>query len=71
MEPNSIKRYGKFSCLRIEMTINDPKEFKIYKDVQHREGKYLIRGFTNREIRRSFIRNGFDTARVLKNTNKY
>ena len=144
MKSNSIKMYDKFSCLRIEMTINDPKEFKIYKDVQHRDGttskrwvpmgksisnlyryaeiaraankrfldsmcsilpvrsiekeinsicgkkmvggrnytgynvwspetfelfeaisdgKYLIRGFTNQEIRRSIIRNGADTAR--------
>ena len=38
MKSNSIKMYDKFSCLRIEMTINDPKEFKIYKDVQHRDG---------------------------------
>lgn len=38
MKSNSIKMYDKFSCLRIEMTINDPKEFKIYKDVNHRDG---------------------------------
>lgn len=30
--------YDKCSCLRVEMTINDPKEFKNYKDVQHRDG---------------------------------
>ena len=28
MKSNSIKIYDKFSCLRIEMTANDPKEFK-------------------------------------------
>lgn len=38
MKSNSIKMYDKFNCLRIEMTINDPKEFKIYKDVKHRDG---------------------------------
>ena len=38
MKSNSIKMYDKFSCLRIEMTINDPKEFKIHKDVNHRDG---------------------------------
>ncbi len=38
MKSNSIKMYDKFSCLRIEMTINDPKEFKIYKEVNHRDG---------------------------------
>ncbi|MDD3251674.1 MAG: hypothetical protein PHV18_03840 [Lachnospiraceae bacterium] len=38
MKSNSIKMYDKFSCLRVEMTINDPKEFKVYKDVKHRDG---------------------------------
>lgn len=33
MKKNSIKMYDKNSVLRIETTINDPKEFKIYKDV--------------------------------------
>lgn len=37
MKSNSIKMYDKFSCLRIEMTINDPKEFKVLKEVQHRD----------------------------------
>ena len=38
MKPNSIKMYDKFSCLRVEMTINDPREFKVYKDVHHQDG---------------------------------
>lgn len=38
MKSNSIKMYDKFSCLRVEMTINDPREFKVYKDVQHQDG---------------------------------
>lgn len=38
MKSNAIKMYDKFSCLRIEMTINDPKEFKVYKDVTHADG---------------------------------
>ena len=38
MKSNSIKMYDKLSCLRIEMTINDPKEFKVYKDVHHEDG---------------------------------
>ena len=38
MKSNSIKMYDKFSCLRVEMTINDPKEFKVYKDVHHQDG---------------------------------
>lgn len=38
MKSNWIKMYDKFSCLRIEMTINDPREFKVYKDVTHTDG---------------------------------
>ena len=38
MKSNSIKMYDKFRCLRVEMTINDPREFKVYKDVHHRDG---------------------------------
>ena len=38
MKSNSIKMYDKFSSLRIEMTINDPGEFKVYKDVNHLDG---------------------------------
>jgi len=38
MKSNSIKMYDKFSCLRVEMTINDPREFKVYKDVNHKDG---------------------------------
>lgn len=38
MKSNSIKMYDKYNCLRIELTINDPKEFKTYKDVRHRDG---------------------------------
>ena len=38
MKSNNIKMYDKFSNLRIEMTINDPREFKVFKDVQHKDG---------------------------------
>lgn len=38
MKSNSIKMYDKLSCLRVEMTINDPKEFKVYKDIHHKDG---------------------------------
>lgn len=34
----AYKMYDKFSCLRVEMTINDPREFKVYKNVHHRDG---------------------------------
>ena len=33
MKSNFLKMYNKFSVLRIETIINDPKEFKIYKEV--------------------------------------
>jgi len=42
MKSNSIKMYDKFSVLRIEMTINDPKEFKIRKEVQHTDGSVSL-----------------------------
>jgi len=32
MKENSIKMYDKWSVLRVETTINNPREFKIYKD---------------------------------------
>jgi hypothetical protein len=38
MKSNSIKMYDKFSVLRIEMTINNPREFKIRKEVRHADG---------------------------------
>jgi hypothetical protein len=43
MKSNCIKMYDKSSVLRIEMTINDPKEFKIYKKVNHRDGSNSMR----------------------------
>lgn len=38
MKSNSIKMYDKFSVLRVETTINDPREFKIFGTVHHRDG---------------------------------
>lgn len=32
MKKNSIKMYDKYCVLRVETTINDPKEFKVYKE---------------------------------------
>ena len=43
MKSNSIKIYDKFNCLRIEMTINAPREFKVYREVQHRNGSTSMR----------------------------
>lgn len=43
MKSNSIKMYDKYSVLRIEMTINDPREFKVYKKVSHKDGSTSMR----------------------------
>ena len=34
MKSNQVKMYDKYSCLRIETTINDPYEFKIWKETE-------------------------------------
>ena len=38
LKSNSIKMYDKCSVLRVETTINNPREFKIFGTVQHRDG---------------------------------
>ena len=38
LKSNSVKMYDKCSVLRIETTINDPREFKVYATVHHRDG---------------------------------
>lgn len=38
LKSNSVKMYGKCSVQRIETTINDPREFKIYSTVHHHDG---------------------------------
>ncbi len=38
LKSNSVKMYDKSSVLRIETTINDPYEFKVYGTVHHRDG---------------------------------
>lgn len=42
MKKNSLKMYDKWSVLRVEMTINNPREFKIYRKVE-RCGKKVMR----------------------------
>ncbi len=41
MKSNSIKMYDKYHVLRIETTINNPHEFKIYKEVNSKNGKKM------------------------------
>ena len=38
LRANSIKMYNKCSVLRVETTINDPREFKVFADVHHNNG---------------------------------
>lgn len=38
LKSNSIKMYDKCSVLRIETTINNPREFKVYGTVHHKDG---------------------------------
>lgn len=42
MKKNSIKMYDKWSILRIETTINQPREFKIYRTVERKGQKVKI-----------------------------
>lgn len=39
LNSNHIKFYDKANCLRVETTINNPYEFKIYKEIHHRNGE--------------------------------
>ncbi len=38
LKSNSVKMYDKCSVLRIETTINDPREFKVFGTVRHHDG---------------------------------
>ncbi len=38
MKSNSVKAYDKCSVLRIETTVNDPHEFRVFGTVRHRDG---------------------------------
>ena len=38
LKSNSVKMYDKCSVLRIETTINNPREFKVFGTVRHRDG---------------------------------
>lgn len=64
MKTNSIKMYDKYSVLRVETTINDPHEFKIYKDTGKEENvkKWVPMGKT--------IANLYRYAQVAQAANK-
>lgn len=63
MKKNSIKMYDKHSVLRVETTINQPKEFKIYKKGEDNNiGKWVPMGKS--------IANFYRYAEVSKASNK-
>ena len=41
LNSNHLKFYDKANCLRIEMTINNPREFKIFKDIETADGGHV------------------------------
>ena len=48
LKSNSIRMYDKCSALRIETTVNDPREFKVYATVNHRDiGKVIFPGIND------------------------
>ena len=42
LKSNSVKMYNKCSVLRIETTINNPREFKVFGTIRHRDGTESI-----------------------------
>ena len=38
LNSNHVKSCNKSNYLRIELTINDPREFKVFKDIHHEDG---------------------------------
>lgn len=64
MKENSIKMYDKYSVLRVETTINNPREFKVYKKstVQGKPDKWVPMGKS--------ISNLYRYAEVSKSANQ-
>ena len=64
MKENSIKMYDKFSVLRVETTINNPREFKVYKQSAEagKPGKWVPMGKS--------IANLYRYAQVSKSANQ-
>jgi hypothetical protein len=64
MKKNSIKMYDKCSVLRVETTINSPREFKIYKrnEADEKTGKWIPMGKS--------IANLYRYAEVSKSANE-
>lgn len=69
MKSNQVKMYDKFSCLRIETTINDPHEFKVWKYKYNDETGEIIEGSGHWAPMGKSISNLYRYAEVSKATN--
>lgn len=69
MKSNQIKMYDKYSCLRIETTINDPHEFKIWKYKYDEDTGEAIDGSGHWVPMGKSISNLYRYAEVSKATN--
>lgn len=69
MKSNQVKMYDKYSCLRIETTINDPHEFKIWKVKHDEENGEVIENSGHWIPMGKSISNLYRYAEVSKATN--
>lgn len=74
MNKNQIKMYDKGNNLRIEVTINNPKEFKVLKNIEHDDetvkkwlpmGKSIANLYRYAEISKSIIKRFIDSLPVV------
>ena len=68
MKSNQVKMYDKYSCLRIETTINDPHEFKILKETEKIVDNKIVKTKNWTPMGKS-IANLYRYAEVSKATN--
>lgn len=69
MKSNQVKMYDKYSCLRIETTINDPHEFKVWKISHNDETGEIVEGSGHWIPMGKSISNLYRYAEVSKATN--
>ena len=69
MKSNQVKMYDKYSCLRIETTINDPHEFKVWKIKYDEETGEVIKNSGHWIPMGKSISNLYRYAEVSKATN--
>lgn len=50
MKENPLKMYDKWSVLRVETIINNPREFKIYREVERCGEKVMIWVLTGKSV---------------------